>query len=833
MLPKLADSFAHTENAALKTWVATTLFGRGGMALIPLLNRGGNAIREYAREAEQLGYVFTKEDNENLEAYHHSMIRLDTAVQGFIGLVGSELAPVLRPIVDDMALWIRANRDWIATGITGSVKDLSDFLKQQDWAGAGRDLGSLASGAGQVVTQLGGLKTVVEGLVLLKVAGWVWELARGFVAMAAGLDAIAGSAIFAPAAVAALAAVAAAIGTMATANVLGRIRYGDTLEHLRDEHEHPLKYPGYRSLDGPAFGPYSATDPMHPFKGIETPAMREFRLQGERTRESAAAHDEAQRRIAEEEAERERQRHPPPFDPGPVYPPGFPGGFIQFPSPFPDRSAGGLGLGRGGVDGQLRILLEIPNLPEGAKVTTETFRQRAGAPGRCRPRQSAGRLLMSGILDSVSGALNSSVGQAITGPLGGLPDFLAGFAHVRPASFRGVPFVVDSADGDGGRRIVTHEFPLRDKPFTEDLGRAAQRHRIRAFVIGDDYQDKRDALLKACQDADTVGTLVHPWLGNRQVRAGRLRWTESKDRGGYAAFDIEFIEAGDQASPLSVWDTAGTVLHALLKIVPIIKRAYAIASLASKRPGYLGGFLMSLGGQIGEGLLGLPPATLTGLRSTIAGMSGAFGDDSTAADAVNNTFQGAAVNVINRLAPPVPPDDGISLRVPMAPSGGDLTGGLLPLTGWGSVLPTIIPATPHLADMAAQQAAVVGLVHGAATVAVLEVYAAVDWPSAQAASAALTQVLSLIDARTAAAADAGLDDLFFAWQAIGAMAVEDVTRRAAQAPSLARYSLPDTLSSLALAQLLYGDAGRAEELEALNDAIHPAFMPRSGFRLAP
>jgi prophage DNA circulation protein len=94
-------------------------------------------------------------------------------------------------------------------------------------------------------------------------------------------------------------------------------------------------------------------------------------------------------------------------------------------------------------------------------------------------------------------------------------------------------------------------------------------------------------------------------------------------------------------------------------------------------------------------------------------------------------------------------------------------------------------------------------------------------------------VVSLIDERTAAAADAGQDDLYHAWQAIGAMAVEDVARRAAQAPRLAPYGLPGDLPSLALAQLLHQDADRAEELEALNDAIHPAFMPRSGLRLVP
>ena len=141
----------------------------------------------------------------------------------------------------------------------------------------------------------------------------------------------------------------------------------------------------------------------------------------------------------------------------------------------------------------------------------------------------------------------ASAGSALTGALGGFPNLSAGSAVLRPASFRGVPFVVDVAAGEGGRRIVTHEFPLRDQPYTEDLGRAAQRHRIRAFVIGDDYQDKRDALLAACQDKNTAGTLVHPFLGERQCRSGLLRWSESKDRGGYAAFDIDFVEDGKQA----------------------------------------------------------------------------------------------------------------------------------------------------------------------------------------------------------------------------------------------------------------------------------------------
>jgi hypothetical protein len=214
-------------------------------------------------------------------------------------------------------------------------------------------------------------------------------------------------------------------------------------------------------------------------------------------------------------------------------------------------------------------------------------------------------------------------------------------------------------------------------------------------------------------------------------------------------------------------------------------------------------------------------------------MAGSFANDGDVADAVLNVFTGAADSVATSLAPPLLPDDPVAGRAPMLRPGADLTGGLAGLAGWGAGLAAVTPSTPVLAAMAAQQAAIVGLVEAAATVAVLQVYAAIVWPSADAASAALGQVLALVDARAEAAADAGLDELYLGWQAIGAMAVQDVTQRAQQLPRLARYSLPGSLPSLALAQLLHHDAGRAEELEALNDAPHPAFMPRAGYKLVP
>ena len=43
------------------------------------------------------------------------------------------------------------------------------------------------------------------------------------------------------------------------------------------------------------------------------------------------------------------------------------------------------------------------------------------------------------------------------------------FSNLRQASFRGAKFEVDDVDASGGRRLVKHEYPLRDEPYTEDM----------------------------------------------------------------------------------------------------------------------------------------------------------------------------------------------------------------------------------------------------------------------------------------------------------------------------------------------------------------------------
>lgn len=120
---------------------------------------------------------------------------------------------------------------------------------------------------------------------------------------------------------------------------------------------------------------------------------------------------------------------------------------------------------------------------------------------------------------------------------------------LRAASFRGVEFFFDDAGLDNAcRRVETHQFPFRDTSYSEDLGRQAESFPIEAYVVGDDYMEKRDALREACE-AEGPGELIHPYYGSVQVLCTACSIRESSQEGRVARFSLTFVEAGEKNYP--------------------------------------------------------------------------------------------------------------------------------------------------------------------------------------------------------------------------------------------------------------------------------------------
>lgn len=127
--------------------------------------------------------------------------------------------------------------------------------------------------------------------------------------------------------------------------------------------------------------------------------------------------------------------------------------------------------------------------------------------------------------------------------------------QLQPASFRGVPFFVDSDSQSVGRRTQVHEYPQRDKPFVEDLGRKTRIPKLAAFVVGDDCFVKRDDLLKAL-DQPGPGELIHPWFGRMTVTATDCDVSHERREGGVVRFDLTFVEDGEKGFPAGVPNTS-------------------------------------------------------------------------------------------------------------------------------------------------------------------------------------------------------------------------------------------------------------------------------------
>jgi prophage DNA circulation protein len=131
--------------------------------------------------------------------------------------------------------------------------------------------------------------------------------------------------------------------------------------------------------------------------------------------------------------------------------------------------------------------------------------------------------------------------------------------ELMPAHFDRCMFHVESGARESGRRIVVHEFPKRDLPYAEDLGRSAIQFAVRGYCIvyprdvdandpevnlyRRDYRIARN-ILQDRLDAGGAGTLQLPTYRPVRVVCQHYRMSEEEKLGGYVVFDMQFVEVG-------------------------------------------------------------------------------------------------------------------------------------------------------------------------------------------------------------------------------------------------------------------------------------------------
>jgi len=124
------------------------------------------------------------------------------------------------------------------------------------------------------------------------------------------------------------------------------------------------------------------------------------------------------------------------------------------------------------------------------------------------------------------------------------------------AQFRWAIFFVEQDGRGGGRRVALHQYPKRNIPYAEDMGRTANSFTVQGYLIGRITNDPADGVsyldlknnLIECLEQDGPGMLRLPLpykMSDVMVMVQSYSITESREKGGICTVEMSFVEYGD------------------------------------------------------------------------------------------------------------------------------------------------------------------------------------------------------------------------------------------------------------------------------------------------
>jgi prophage DNA circulation protein len=460
---------------------------------------------------------------------------------------------------------------------------------------------------------------------------------------------------------------------------------------------------------------------------------------------------------------------------------------------------------------------------------------------------------MSGF-SGVTGFAGGSLGSVFMGAL-------------QKAYWRGIPFSVTGEVTRKGRKVAVHDYPFRDGGWAEDMGRQMRVFSFTGYLSGDIAPVLQMALDRAAE-AEGPGLLIHPTIGMQRVMLLSCATAVRKEAMRVIECQFEFIEAGEPNFIMSLVATAIQVVSAATSGLtafggsigsgagatasigyPVIGEGVAVmtafgaaCSMAGADPGglislatginvpdpdrTLGRFAFGNVSQMTTCNLdvnGNPdvPQTVSTMTGTIAAGRATLAQAITAGTSAASTFStGTAAAMVTALSTVTE-----ALRSTMMDPA-DQVRVFLGLSAWSysdsvanaglTGLPAAMGTMRDSMAVTARRVALSSLARAAAA------YRPVSYQDALALREAVS---GAIETEMVAAGDAGDDATYTALRALRVAVVEDLTTRGATLPQMTTMTLPMPLPALTVAQRLYRDASRADEVTAAADVPHPAFLP--------
>ncbi|GAB3884605.1 phage tail tape measure protein [Terrabacter terrigena] len=139
LLPDIAEKFAKMPNGAEKSALAMKLFGKGGLEMLPMLNKGKEGIKDLMAESDKFGLTVGQKQVDDLKKNIKQQREWHAALDGVKVQVGSAVLPVmtafsgemksrLMPAIHGATQFLMDNKDTIAALTATLIRFLPQIL---------------------------------------------------------------------------------------------------------------------------------------------------------------------------------------------------------------------------------------------------------------------------------------------------------------------------------------------------------------------------------------------------------------------------------------------------------------------------------------------------------------------------------------------------------------------------------------------------------------------------------------------------------------------------------------------------------------------------------
>ena len=453
-----------------------------------------------------------------------------------------------------------------------------------------------------------------------------------------------------------------------------------------------------------------------------------------------------------------------------------------------------------------------------------------------------------------------------------------------PASYKGVPFWVESDKITFGRRITTHEYPMRPTPFNEDMGQKAVKMTITGYVVGEFAKEKKDAVVAACR-ARGNGLLQMPGEDAQLAVCDTLSVDRTYEKQGFYKLEFAFTNDDDAAAggivAIPIFDTLiGTMAGgAIFDFASLYDTGFSCFGVLPYVVDNAVGIMQAFAGTITDYCQTYPLIGSETIQAQLmADAANLYGQADYYAQPLGYTAfnQGGFINRVNSYgdligttvnsgvsrvpqydpsAFPVVPGSVNPLAANVVPVIADMMGklqqllspadavtvftelssysvgevGMVTYPNLVGTLATVISGAANANQISASDLAngtnstlLNSTIRSFGLMNLAQAVIANQWGNRQALIQARADVVELFNAQIDQAGD---DATGIRLTTVRDTCVKGLMAKMTTLNEIDYVELSNSMPSLFIACLLYNNAERADELIALNDAGYPAFMP--------